>query len=407
MKRLTMGIAALALVSISLTTDAVGQNSWGTLKSALSNPAPAGKLAVSARVAGIRDRGGFKATVMTRNIYLGAPIGPLLTAPSLEAVPGLVAEMWATMLATDFTERAGALADEIAAANPHLVGLQEVALYRVQSPGDFFVGNPAPATEVEFDFLALLLDELSSRGLAYSAAAITIGSDVELPSATGDDIRLTDREVILVRDDVATSNPQTANFAVNVTLPIGGATGPPVTLLRGWASVDATLFGQTVRFMSTHLETAGVEPVQMAQAGELLQLIGAAAVPVILVGDFNSAADGSTTATYATLTGGGLVDTWNQANHSADGFTCCHADDLLNTVPEFNRRIDLIFVTDEPGDAILPTVNAEVIGDDQQGRTASGLWPSDHAGVVATLRLRPDRSAVAAMPHGNLTVSTP
>ena len=30
---------------------------------------------------------------------------------------------------------------------------------------------------------------------------------------------------------------------------------------------------------------------------------------------------------------------------------------------------------------------AEVIGEELGDRTAAGLWPSDHAGVVATLRL--------------------
>jgi len=29
----------------------------------------------------------------------------------------------------------------------------------------------------------------------------------------------------------------------------------------------------------------------------------------------------------------------------------------------------------------------EVVGDEQADRTASGLWPSDHASVVATFRL--------------------
>jgi hypothetical protein len=32
-------------------------------------------------------------------------------------------------------------------------------------------------------------------------------------------------------------------------------------------------------------------------------------------------------------------------------------------------------------------VSAEVVGDDPADRTTGGLWPSDHAGVVATLRI--------------------
>ena len=73
---------------------------------------------------------------MTRNVYLGAPIGPVLGAGSLAEVPGLVSQMWATVQANDFPARAQALADEIAAAQPELVGLQEVSMYRIQFPGD-------------------------------------------------------------------------------------------------------------------------------------------------------------------------------------------------------------------------------------------------------------------------------
>ena len=37
----------------------------------------------------------------------------------------------------------------------------------------------------------------------------------------------------------------------------------------------------------------------------------------------------------------------------------------------------------------LPTVAAEVIGEELRDKTASGLWPSDHAGVVATIVISP------------------
>ena len=75
---------------------------------------------------------------------------------------------------------------------------------------------------------------------------------------------------------------------------------------------------------------------------------------------------------------GGFADGWP----GADGLTCCHAVDLHNPNPTLTKRIDLVLTR-----GALETVSAEVLGDAAADRTPSGLWPSDHAGVVATLRL--------------------
>jgi len=59
-----------------------------------------------------------------------------------------------------------------------------------------------------------------------------------------------------------------------------------------------------------------------------------------------SSGPGGDPTAYGVLTGGGFADAW-----SSGPVTCCHKNDL------------------------------------HADRTASGLWPSDHAGVVATLQL--------------------
>ena len=320
--------------------------------------------------------------VMTRNIYLGASINPVLRAPSLEAVPGLVTQTWATVQATNFPDRAKAIAREIASERPHLVGLQEVSLFRRQFPGDFLAGNPTPAEEVVFDFLAILLGELEARGLTYQAVAAATGIDIELPSATGEDIRLTNRDVILARAGVQVTNVQEANYAIHLTLPIGGPGGPPTRIPRSWVAVDATVENRTFRFVSTHLEQGAFEEVQVAQGNELLQTLSEVSLPVVLVGDFNSAADGITTGTYGNLVATGLVDVWKQAYPYRRGFTCCFDEELLSPAGNFNRRIDHMFVRDD-----FTVVNARILGRDRDRRSPSGLWPSDHAGMVASLRL--------------------
>jgi hypothetical protein len=78
----------------------------------------------------------------------------------------------------------------------------------------------------------------------------------------------------------------------------------------------------------------------------------------------------------------GLVDLWSAANPGDSGFTWpLHGEDPYtpNTAP--TERIDLVLVAGR-----VDAVNARRIGTDDF--TPSGLWPSDHASVVATVRIR-------------------
>ncbi|HXF96676.1 MAG TPA: endonuclease/exonuclease/phosphatase family protein [Gemmatimonadales bacterium] len=335
-------------------------------------------------------------TVVTRNVYLGADLDPLIAAPP-ELVPVLAAQKFAEIQATNFAERAGALADEIAAATPHVVGLQEVELYRVQSPGDAAFGGNTPAATVAIDFLQLLTDAIAARGLDYVVAVVQENLDAEVPALTGigpggpqfDDIRLTDRDVILVRGDVDFAAPRGANFTVNLPVTIGGRA---VFILRGWTSVRLEVAGHRFDVFNAHLETQVAPPVQEAQARELLAIAAADPLPDILLGDFNSDASGTQTATYAILTGAGFRDAWLEVHPAGDGLTCCQAPDLRNPESQLDQRIDLVLVG--PGwkvrnGSLVGGVHAAVVGDEPEDRTPSGLWPSDHAGVVATLTLPP------------------
>jgi endonuclease/exonuclease/phosphatase family metal-dependent hydrolase len=203
-----------------------------------------------------------------------------------------------------------------------------------------------------------------------------------------DDVRFTDREVILARADVPVTNPQGGVYAARLDIPIGGAGGPPLSQRRGWTSIDATVYDHTFRFLSTHLEVQSVAPIQVLQGAELIAIADASPLPLIMVGDFNSAADGSQTPTYANLIGAGFQDVWHRPGEP--GYTCCHAEDLLNTAPELDQRLDVVFVRGfrtSPEGSIGARV--QLVGDNITDRLTSGLWPADHAGVVATLRLPP------------------
>jgi hypothetical protein len=343
------------------------------------------------------DAGGAPGiTVMTYNVYYGTDPSPLLTVP-LDQVPFVAADVWAKVIQTDFPARAGALAALIAQRQPHLVGLQEAALYRIQSPGDAVFGGSIPATTVAYDFLTLLVDSLAARGLSYVVAASDSTTDVEVPVFTGvdgagnpkfDDVRLTDRDAVLARADVSFANPQHGKYQAYIPVSLGPVqTG----VFEGWASVDATFQQRTYRFVSTHLEAQLAVPVQIAQAQELLGLLQAEARPTILVGDFNSDVlghvPGAATPSYGMITDAGFRDSWMRPPQDVLGATCCESDDLTNPQPALNQRIDFVFTRNMP-DFALP-IRHEVLGDRARDRTAGGLWPSDHAGVVQTFQVPP------------------
>jgi endonuclease/exonuclease/phosphatase family metal-dependent hydrolase len=331
--------------------------------------------------------------VMTRNLYLGADLGPVLAVTSFGELVQEVGTAWAKVQATDFPVRAEALADEIAWFDPHVVGLQEVELWRSQIPGD---GPVSAAATVEFDFLELLLDALAARGSHYEPVAVVTNFDLEAPrlDVTSpnflQDIRLTDRDVILARTDLpssvfSVSNGQGARFAANLS--IAGPVLGEVVLSRGWTAVDATIQGRTVRIVNTHLER--LSPFhQVAQGQEILDGPAATALPVVLLGDLNSAAGAgavpgeSDTPTYANMIADGFSDAWS-VKRGGDGFTCCHAEDLLNVEPTLTERIDFVLVR-----GTIAIAAATRVGEEEDDRTPSGLWPSDHAGVSAVLRLR-------------------
>ena len=105
---------------------------------------------------------GVKVDVMTRNIFLGADLGPALDADDPDEFVEANGEIFREVTKTDFPRRAHILAEEIEDAQPDIVGLQEVALWREGPPdiGPALSGVPV-ATEVRYDFLNLLLDALN------------------------------------------------------------------------------------------------------------------------------------------------------------------------------------------------------------------------------------------------------
>jgi len=331
--------------------------------------------------------------VATFNLYVGADFVPLFTLdPSdpqyFNKLIAGVAAVHGQILQSNFPVRAEALAEEIVRRDPDLVALQEVSLLRRQSPGDLIVGGTTLATDVELDYLAILMDALARRGGHYVVASQVQDTDVEVPLFTGtsfDDVRLTDRDVILVRTDLPpghlrVSNPQGKNFSAALPLPIG------IYALRGWCSVDVQSRGRSFRFINAHLEDAlpqGLPNLQLAQAYELLADPANTTMPVILAGDFNSDAYGTySPETYALVIGQGhFTDAWTVAEPRRLGLTWGHDPFLSDVTVPFIYRLDLIFYRGREFQATEADVIDPVIGQH------APLWFSDHAGVIATMAI--------------------
>ncbi len=342
-----------------------------------------------ASVAGRRD-----VTVMTLNLYLGSSLAPALEAMTPGEFIEATARIYATVQYTDFPARAEAIADQIQHKEPDLVGLQEVAKWTTEGL------NPPPG----YDFLEILQAALADRGLSYSVAAVSnnamigpvplVVSGQSCPVLEGPQftcgLTLEDRDVILVNDDRAGltwSNPQSGRYAAQAVLetPVG-----PLSYDRGWASIDARLNNQPFRFVNTHLETEDYSDTQVAQTLEFLAGPGRGGT-IIAVGDFNSAADGSTTTSYAWLSApGNFSDAWDE-DELGPGWSCCQASNtpplapgaLNNPVSTLQTRIDLIL---SRGAARSDGDEAILIGDTPFQATPP-FWLSDHAGVVAEVRL--------------------
>jgi endonuclease/exonuclease/phosphatase family metal-dependent hydrolase len=357
----------------------------------LASPAP-----------GLSAENGKKVTFMTRNLYLGADLAPVIGAILGGGnVLGAAGDAWANVQATSFPTRAVALAEEIKAEKPDFIGLQEAVTWSVGVPFD-----PAPASTVVYDFVGMLQSALVARGLHYDVVVIAEEFAAEVPGIVPDspylvdipgipyplplyDIRLQDRDVLLVKHggQFQVTNASSHHFVNNLDLGFAVET-------RGWVQADVTVGPREFRLVNTHF-TNEHPGVRYLQAGELLAGPCSTSLPVVLLGDFN--ADGNdpggvgSGAPYNLIRGAGFGDAWVDEHPGDPGLTFGQEPTL--TVPTWPstgigwpaepvERIDFVLFR---GGGIT-AYDADIFGK-SVGDMFGGLWPTDHAGVAATLRI--------------------
>jgi endonuclease/exonuclease/phosphatase family metal-dependent hydrolase len=332
-----------------------------------------------------RDR---VSVVMTRNMDTGSDFGFVVSAKTPLDLVLSVTATYQEIQASNIPERAAGIAREIQATRPYLVGLQEVTTVRTGPFG-------GPATTVVADGLMSLLASLAQRGLHYKPVAIQMNADVEAPAFDQSfslfDVRVTDFDVMLARTDLPVSEfkleaVQQQHFIAMLVFPT--PTGQSIPFPRGWIAVDTKLRGKSYRVLNTHLETFNLD-LQAAQAIELVNGPAISDMPVILVGDLNSDADNPDPAlspAYRILVNAGFLDIWSTIHPGDPGLTWpLHGEDPFTPSSSPNQRIDLIFAQGSG----IEARDIALTGNSLSDLTPSGLWPSDHAGVIASFNLLP------------------
>lgn len=340
-------------------------------------------------------------TVMTRNIYLGADLGPALGATDVGSFISAAGEIFRQLEKTNFPRRAKGLADEIQKRKPDLIGLQEAALWR-KGPVNLEAissGKPA-ATEVYQDFLKILLKRVNKGKAKYQVVKIKKEFDFEAPAdvdndpSTGmfgadADFRLTMRDVILKRKGVGIKTKDIRSGRYPAADSFQAAVGPvTVTSIRGWLSTRVKLKGgKWFTFANTHLEAfddrTEVPSIRARQAQHFAQAMAKAKGPLIAVGDFNSDSPGLVAGdeqAFEALTAAGFKDIGTKKPLS-----CCISGsyDMKTggSKADFDHRVDQIFTTTPKKVKKLKTWVT--------GRSKSyGYWHSDHAGIVGRYRIK-------------------
>jgi endonuclease/exonuclease/phosphatase family metal-dependent hydrolase len=388
-----------------------------------------------ADAAGKKKGKGTKLTVMTRNLYLGADLTPVLTAPGINEAIDAGGQVVNQVHATKFPSvRAASLAAEIKKRKPDIVGLQEASWWRTGpvNPDPNLVTNPTASTTDPLggDFITELLKRLNkgskNKGKKGSASAAKKGKkgsvqyvlavvktefDSELPvnddgngsglAGADHNERLTMRDAILVRKGagIKFKKPTSGTFNTLLRVELAPPLNIPVNVTRGWTAIDVKARGRSFHFVNTHLEafdsqasnttnqgtTLGRGDIRAAQASQLVGPGGTAnsTRPVILLGDMNS--DDDTVANngdrnaYNALLAGGFTE-----RSTANPLSCCLNDPFLvggpNSINDFDHQVDHVLANKGKIRFVKGFVDGRA--------PVNGLYPSDHAAVTSVLKIK-------------------
>ncbi|MGC1619278.1 MAG: hypothetical protein WA765_12385 [Candidatus Acidiferrum sp.] len=325
--------------------------------------------------------------VMTYNVNEGTDFLQIQAATDVNSFLVAVGQTITQVRGTNPPARMRAVAKQIIDADPTLVSLEEIDQWYTApfNPSTGTCGAPT----LEYDMLQELQDALADQGAHYTLAEE--GQQYAFPPIPGFIppstylcVAVANHVAILARTDLNPerfqwSNPQSAQYATVLQFP------SPIGLLplpRAWVSVDATFDHKAFRYIGTHLESV-VPAIRQAQGAELRAGPANTSLPVILAMDSNAqAAPLPQDPAYMDFIAAGYNDGWAENFPFVLGLTCCQDEADNNPVSQLYQRIDLILTL---GDVKVRDI--ALFGADPRERIIDGLWPSDHAGVAAHVRI--------------------
>jgi hypothetical protein len=321
--------------------------------------------------------------VMTYNVNEGTDFEQVVGTTSVTDFLLGVGQVITQVKGTNPPERMHAVAGQILSAQPELLSIQEVDQWYTGAY-DPLAGTCGTMT-LEYDMLQELLTDLTARGGHYQVAVqvpqyVFPPTPGLIPPMDYICVAVNDYNVILVRTDLPSevfqwSNPQSGQFVNELVLPTPVGAVP---LPRSWASVDAEFFGHPFLYVNTHLES--FDPtIRELQGGELRAGPASSSMPVIIAMDSNAQAFPlPKDPTYVDFRAAGYHDVWSRLFPKVAGLTCCQSEPDNNPVSQLYQRIDLVLTMGR-----IDAFGASLIGTNPKSRLPDGLWPSDHAALVA------------------------
>ena len=245
--------------------------------------------------------GSQEITVVSRNLYLGADVGV-----ALELIPDFAAAsqfMWNQVAATDFSKRAPVLASEVIASGADVVGIQEATRWYCKKNAwskrvivyDFTQQFLAATKAAGSEYVLASKDGRDALNIGYSIPAIPYLTMVEDPATFqplfGSDKAACGFEIgdaLVVKRALASKILKVGNSEYEASYTIVPTL---MNIYRGYTWIDIDYNGSAVRIVSTHLESlwdTDKIPNSALQANQLVDDLAKTAMPLIVMGDFNS-----------------------------------------------------------------------------------------------------------------------
>jgi endonuclease/exonuclease/phosphatase family metal-dependent hydrolase len=235
---------------------------------------------------------------MSRNIYLGADVGV-----ALELIPNMPAAaqfMWDQVNKNDFSKRSVALAAEIQAYKPDVIGLQEATIWYCKKNAwskkiEVFNFTDQLLQALGGDYVLASKDGKTAFNPGYSINPIpflTIVKDPErFQKIFGQDKAACGFQIgdaLAIKKELAQQVLNVGNTEYEASYSIVPTL---MTIYRGYTWADINIADIPVRFVTTHLESIWDEnkvPNAAKQVTQLIKDVKETNMPLVIVGDFNS-----------------------------------------------------------------------------------------------------------------------